>query len=365
MATRTRPVAVTGEAERPAKRPGMVDPYETGMIAVIIIVGAVFVSLRSTFLTTSNLLAIVATTAVVGIMAVTSTWVMIAGGIDLSVGSIMALACCVGALGLQHWGNSLWWVTILVAIGVGAVVGLCNGTVVVLLPMVPPFIITLGSLYIVAGVAIAVGGSYNLPILGPNVLLFVAQGKVGQVPVPAILFLGLAVVFLFIERRSTFGRHVYAIGANPIAARIFGLPVSRVRLLTYIISGAGAGFAGYLAAIQVEAAASYYGQNEELAVITAILIGGTSMYGGDGSVARSVLGAIVVGEISDGLGVMNVNQNWQVVAMGALLIVAVSVSLAWRKTRTRGGMRWDRTGAVRTLRDGLSRLLVTGNKSNE
>ena len=180
------------------------------------------------------------------------------------------------------------------------------------------------------------GGSYNLPILGPNVLLFVAQGKVGQVPVPAILFLGLAVVFLFIERRSTFGRHVYAIGANPIAARIFGLPVSRVRLLTYIISGAGAGFAGYLAAIQVEAAASYYGQNEELAVITAILIGGTSMYGGDGSVARSVLGAIVVGEISDGLGVMNVNQNWQVVAMGALFIVAVSVSLAWRKTLNPG-----------------------------
>lgn len=347
----TEPSNAPGDrAPRARQRRRLVDPYEAGMLLVIILVGLVFVILRSAFLSTSNLLAIVATTAVVGIMAVTSTWVMVAGGIDLSVGSIMALSCCVGALELQHLGSSFWWLTIITATAVGAGVGLCNGTAVVLLRAVPPFIITLGSLYIVAGVAIAVGGSYNLSILGPHDLLFIAQGDVGPVPVQAIIFLGLAVLFVFIERRTTLGRYVWAIGANPTAARIVGLPVDRVRLLTYIISGAGAGFAGYLSAIQVEAAASYYGQNAELSVITAILIGGTSMYGGEGSVVRSVLGAIVVGEVSDGLGVMNVNQNWQVIAMGALLIVAVTVSLTWRKKRAPGGGRLAPRDALLALR---------------
>ncbi len=335
-----RLLAPTEMSKRVSRRRRVVDPYEAGMIIVIILVGIVLVSLRSAFLSTANLLAIVSTTAVVGIMAVTSTWVMIAGGIDLSVGSINALACCVGAMELQHLGSSLWWVTIFIAVGVGVAVGFCNGLAVVLLPAVPPFIITLGSLYVVAGIAIGVAGAFNWLILGPHDLLFIAQGKVGPVPLQAILFLGLAALFVLIERKTTFGRYVWAIGANPTAATIFGLPVARVKLLTYMISGAGAGFAGYLSAIQVGVAASYYGQNVELSVITAILIGGTSMYGGEGSVSRSVLGAILVGEVSDGLGIMNVNQNWQVVAMGTLLIVAVSIQLMWRKSRSLGGGRF-------------------------
>jgi ribose transport system permease protein len=183
--------------------------------------------------------------------------------------------------------------------------------------------------------------------------------------VQAIIFLGLAALFVVIERRTTLGRYVWAIGANSTASRIVGLPVDRVKLVTYIISGAGAGFAGYLSAIQVEAAASYYGQNAELSVITAILIGGTSMYGGEGSVVRSVLGAIVVGEVSDGLGVMNVNQNWQVIAMGALLVVAVTLSLTWRKAGASGGGRVAPRDLLLTLRDGLSHLLVAGGREGK
>jgi ribose transport system permease protein len=180
----------------------------------------------------------------------------------------------------------------------------------------------------------------------PQAFFFIGGGKIGSIPFQAILFLAIAALFLGIERRTVYGRLVFASGANARAARLAGLPVKRIKFATYVISGVGAGLAGVIQTSQIRVAASYYAAGLELDVLTAILLGGTSMYGGEGSVARSVLGALLVGEVANGLGVLNVDADVQVVIKGSLLVFAVLLDRTLRGVAERAAQR----GANEALR---------------
>jgi ribose/xylose/arabinose/galactoside ABC-type transport system permease subunit len=312
--------------------------HEGGMVAMILIAGVIFTAVNPAFASVDNFLAIVSTVALVGIVAVLSTHVVVAGGFDLSVGSNVALSAILVAATVNALSPGLWWIGILAGLGVGGGIGVVNGTLVTRLP-VQPFIVTLGTLLIFRGIAQWVGSSYTSTVTRPQAFFFIGGGKIGSIPFQAILFVGIAALFLGIERGTVYGRLVFAAGANAKAARLAGLPVKRIKFATYVVSGLGAGLAGVIQTSQIRVAASYYAQGLELDVLTAILLGGTSMYGGEGSVARSVLGALLVGEVANGLGVLNVNADVQVVIKGSLLIFAVLLDRTLRGVAGRAAQR--------------------------
>ncbi len=277
--------------------------HEGGMVAMILIAGVIFTAVNPAFASVDNFLAIVSTVALVGIVAVLSTHVVVAGGFDLSVGSNVALSAILVAATVNALSPGLWWIGILAGLGVGGGIGVVNGTLVTRLP-VQPFIVTLGTLLIFRGIAQWVGSSYTSTVTRPQEFFFIGGGKIGSIPFQAILFVGIAALFLGIERGTVYGRLVFAAGANAKAARLAGLPVKRIKFATYVVSGLGAGLAGVIQTSQIRVAASF-----------------------------------LVGEVANGLGVLNVNADVQVVIKGSLLIFAVLLDRTLRGVAGRADQR--------------------------
>jgi ribose transport system permease protein len=292
------------------------------MLLILIAMWFVLSRLSPYFLTIGNISEITLQTAVIGIIAAGSTLIIISGGIDLSVGSMFACSGVVGGLVLQRTSNLP--AALLTTILCGGLLGLLNGFFITRL-RVPPFIATLGMLGIARGLALIL--SRGIPIFGLSPqYLWIGQGKVFNViPVPTIILLLVFAVVFFVAHYTRFGRFVYAIGSNAEAAVLSGINLKLVTLCIYAGGGLLCGVASIIEGARLATIQPAGGSGYELSAIGAVVIGGTSLFGGEGNVVATLIGAIIETTIRNGLNILGVNAFWQYVVNGGVIIAAVAV----------------------------------------
>lgn len=272
------------------------------------------------FLTVDNLFAIGLQMSVVAIMAIGQMMVIISGGIDLSVGSVMALSGIATTMLLAD-GMGIF-PAILLGVFTGTLCGTIAGTLIAW-GHIPPFIATLGVMGIARGAALLLTG--GVPIFGlPPRFNFLGGGRIfGAVPVPIIFTIVLAIIGHIILTKIRFGRYIFAIGSNPTAAKLSGINVKKNLLKVYGISGSLCGFAGIVMASRLSTGQPTAGTGYELDVIAACVIGGASLSGGEGSILGAIIGALIMGILRNGCNLLDISAFWQQIAIGLIIIVAV------------------------------------------
>jgi len=313
--------------------------FELRAFLALVLLLVVFSLLSPAFLTAGNLVILAKHVAINALLSVGMTFVILSGGIDLSVGSIAGLAGMVAGL-LLHEGLVLKPLgvivyftagpVILIALLVGALMGAINGLAVTRL-RVAPFIATLGMLYVARGAALLISDGATFPNLqgsaelGNTGFTFLGSGAILGLPTPIWLMIFLGALGAFVAGRTPFGRQVYAIGGNERAAALAGVRVDLVKWMVYVISGVCAALAGLVIAAQLAAAHPATGETFELNAIAAVVLGGTSLSGGRGGVGGTLIGAFVIGVLSDGLILLGVSEFWQIVIKGFVIVVAVVI----------------------------------------
>jgi len=306
-----------------AGRPVWAESLLTGigpLLGALIVLCAVLSFATDKFLSTSNLLNVLVQMSVVGIAAVGGTFVIITSGIDLSVGSNVALSGMVAAYTMKTFGVD-GIVGLLVALGIGALVGAINGASITALRLTP-FIATLAVLAMGRGLTQQV--SQGQTIFGfPPAFTFLGNGRIAGVQAPVVLTIIVFAIGWFVLTRTTFGQQVYAVGGNCEAARLAGIPVKRVIFSVYVLAGLCAGLAAIVLAGRLNSTLSSSATGLELQVIAAVVIGGTSLFGGRGSLVGTFIGALLIGVINNGLTLLNVNPFWTQFIQGVVIFVAV------------------------------------------
>ncbi len=294
---------------------------ELGLLVALIVLGTIISLASPYFLVPQNLFNILRQVSVIAILAIGETLVLITGGIDLSIGSLVSMtgiiaAYCLG-VGLSPW------VAIPIGILSGTIAGLINGLVITRLK-VNSFIATLGMLGIAQGVALLFSGGMPLSLRGG--FQFIGQGKLfGVIPVPAIIMFIVIILAAFLMRRSVLARYIYAVGGSERAALVSGVRINRVRTIVYMISGTLAGLGGIIVGTNLAVADPTVATGLELDVITAAVIGGASLSGGVGTALGALLGAIIMGVLRNAFVMLHVSGYWQLVVMGVFVILAVAV----------------------------------------
>lgn len=313
------PVPTESATESPApSRTGRSVPELTGLLVVLIAL-VVFFAIRSPyFLGSDNILNILTAIAVTGIIAIPATMLLIAGQVDLSVGSGAAFCGVLMASQVESIGIGGAVVLALVA---GLVIGSVNGFFVNVVN-VNSLITTLGMLAVLRGLTQLLAGGQTAVLSGFSTLGTARPFL--NIPLPVLVFAALVAVGAVAMRFTVFGRSLYAIGANPVAARLVGLRTGRVLTMTFVLSGASVALAGLILTSQLSAASPVAATGLELTVVTAVVLGGASLQGGRGTILGTVLGLVIIGVLNNGLVLLNVNSFWQDVARGTLLILAVS-----------------------------------------
>jgi ribose transport system permease protein len=278
------------------------------------------------FLSGQNLLNITRQTAMISLMAIGTTFVLSAGEIDLSIGSIVALSALVTAISLRIDLNM--WLASLAGLGIGALIGFINGIIVTKI-RVPSFLITLGMMTIVAGLARWITNLEAVPVTNDTFNFIFGNGKVVGIPILLIWTLVFLIIGQIFLKKTSFGRRVLSTGGNKISSLFTGINVDRIKIAVFIISGVSASFAGILYAGRLEGARYTLGQADLLLVIAAVIIGGTRLSGGKGTCVGSVVGSLIMGMIANGLVLMNLNIALQMVFRGLIIIIAVSFSLRY------------------------------------
>jgi ribose transport system permease protein len=293
-----------------------------GIVVFVIGIFIYFSVASPVFLTSGNLLNLVYANAVVGIPACAVTLTVIAGNFDLSLGSIFTLAEVLCAWAAVHWG--VWW-CFPVAIVAGAAMGLANGVIITKL-RVNAFLATLATAAAFGGIALGVSGGFEI-IPSSTVFTFIGQSKVAGIQYPDLIFLVVAILLQLVIAYTVFGRHLYGVGGNRDAARLSGLKVDRIVITTFIVTGAACGIAGLIDASTTGqgAATSVLGGNLALDAIAGVALGGTSIFGGIGSVWRTVVGVLMLGMITNGFNLLGVADYWQQIVRGLLIIGAVAI----------------------------------------
>lgn len=288
-------------------------------IAAILVVLFVFFSMATdAFFSTANLVNVGRQIAPTVIVAVAMTFVITTGQIDLSVGSILALSASVLALAAQG-GSAL--TALLLALSIGLMVGLVNGYFSSYQKL-PSFIVTLAALTAVRGIALFITQGYSTPI-EVDWLLYFGQGKIVGIFVPTWIAAFIALAGIYVFNQTRFGRYVTAVGSNAEAIRRAGVDIRRIRMAVLVLAGLAAAIAGVLVSTRLASGSSNSGVGFELEVITAVVLGGTSLMGGRGSVIGSVLGALVLGVLSNGLVLLHVDVYWVPIVQGAILLAAI------------------------------------------
>ncbi len=317
-------------------------------LIVLVVLIAVFSFISGDYLTQSNLLLMTKHVSITALLAIGVTFVILTAGIDLSVGSIAGLAGMIAG-GLLYeglklpGGHTVWFSTVMVvAIGilVGAAVGALNGVLITKLN-VAPFIATLGVLYVARGFADLRSGGGTFPDLAGTP----ARHNTGfdvlgikswfGVPVSIWIMIAVAALAIIVTTRTPFGRRVYAVGGNERAAELSGIRTSRIKMAAYIISGACAALAGLILTSELGAAYPDTATTYELNAIAAAVLGGTSLFGGKGTIIGTVVGAFVIGYLSDGLVLVGVSAFWQLVVKGTVIILAVVLEQTQERVKAR------------------------------
>lgn len=248
------------------------------------------------------------------------TMVIILGGIDLSVGSIVALSGCIAAAGVVRYGLPLQ-AAIFLGICVGIVFGMFNGTIIAK-TTIPPFIVTLATMDIARGFAYVYTGGSPVRIVSKE-WQFIGAGYIGKIPTPVVILVIVLIITGILMNSTKFGRHIYAVGGNVQAAVFSGISVTKVKFWVYTYSGLMAGIAGVVLASRMYSGQPTAGNGAELDAIAAVVVGGTSMSGGAGKIGGTIIGALIIGFLNNGLNLMNVNSFWQYVVKGIVILLAV------------------------------------------
>jgi ribose transport system permease protein len=303
---------------------------QSGPVLILVLLVLVMAVASPYFLTARNLTNLGFQTAIVGVLALGQLLVILTRGIDLSVGSVVALAGVLGGMaaggvaGAESGAHGALVVAVMCACGLG--VGALNALVLVGGRVMNPFIVTLGMLSIVRGAALVISDAETVTGM-PPVVSALGTGKVGPIPAPAVLLAALAALAWVFLARTQWGRWIYAVGGDPDAARRVGIPVHRVLLSVYVLCGLSAGIAGVLVAGRTNAGSPTAGQMLELDTITAVIIGGASFFGGRGSVWNVLAGALIIGVIRNGLNLLDVTPFWQTIAIGVLVILSLELDV--------------------------------------
>lgn len=279
------------------------------------------------FFTFGNLMNILNQNSIYGIMAVGMACVIISGCIDLSVGSIAAIA---GIATVNIFINYGLAAGLIAGVAIGAVIGLCNGLLITEIGM-PPFVATLGMQQVVRGIVYVV--TNGIPVRGvPVEYNIIGYGKIGGIPVSTIIWLSFALIMFFVLRYTRYGQHLYAVGGNERATWLSGVNAKRVKTIAFVLSGAFSAFAGLILTLRTLQATADAGTAYETTAIASCIVGGIAMEGGQGSILSSVVGVIIMGLILNMLQLLGVTSYWQSAATGAIIIIAVAVDcLASRK----------------------------------
>jgi ribose transport system permease protein len=308
------------ETESKAARGRQLPTLSKGLVLLIVLIAEIvlFSLLSPYFLGWTNFLNTLDAVAIIGIVAAPGTLLIVAGQFDLSVGSITALSGIVMASIAASHGLTIG---VLAALGIGIGAGAVNGYFVTVVG-INPLITTLATLSAFQGLAEVTSNGLSLSV---NDFGGLGTATIGaNIQVPVVILVVVMIVFAAIMRFSVFGRTVYAIGANPVAARLIGLRTKRTIFLLFVISGLACALSGLILNSQLASASPTAATGLELSVITAVVLGGATLSGGEGTVLGTALGILVIGVLNDGLVLKSVNPFWQDVAQGALLIAAVS-----------------------------------------
>lgn len=300
----------------------------------LIVLMVVFALLNERFLNPLNLFNVMRQVSITGLIAIGMTFVILTGGIDLSVGSLLALAGMVAAVVAKGTNANTLSLDTTQAIGYGVgtaaiaamIVGLLGGFVqgVTITRLgVPAFVVTLGGMTVFRGMTLILSNGGPISTFDES-YRFWGQGKIGEVPVPVIIFLGFALLAHIILRYTRYGRHVYAIGGNREAARLSGLNINRLTVSVYVIVGFFCGLGGFVLSSRLNSSEAVAGIGYELTVIASVVIGGTSLFGGEGRVLGTVIGSILIGVLINGLVLMNVSSYVQQIVIGVIIILAVA-----------------------------------------
>ncbi|PIG92104.1 ribose ABC transporter permease [Gloeocapsopsis sp. IPPAS B-1203] len=302
-----------------------------GILPILLLIGILFTFLTPNFLTPGNIVNILRQASINIVLATGMTFVILTGGIDLSIGSILGVSAVVGVLASLLPG--IGWFAVPAALLTGLGLGLLNGALIAFLDL-PPFIVTLGALTALRGVAYLVANGTT--VINRN-LNFAWIGNNYLGPLPWLVVIALLAVFVswFILRRTVLGVQIYAVGGNQQAARLTGIKVNRVLLFVYGVSGLLAGLAGVMSASRLYSATGMLGNGYELDAIAAVILGGTSFSGGIGTIFGTLVGALIIAVLNNGLTLLNMSFFWQLVVKGLVIIFAVTIDRLRRRSRKR------------------------------
>lgn len=303
--------------------------------ASLLVLMVFFSAASPNFLQMDNMVAILQATAVNGVLAVACTFVIITSGIDLSVGTMMTFCAVMAGVVLTYWGLPLP-LGILAAIAAGALCGLTSGVLIAKLK-IPPFIATLGMMMVLKGLSLVISGTKPIYFNDTEGFTAISQDSligslVPALPIPnAVLILFLvAVLASLVLNRTMLGRYTFALGSNEEAVRLSGVNVDFWKIVVYTVSGGICGIAGLLIASRLNSAQPALGQGYELDAIAAVVIGGTSLSGGTGTILGTIIGAFIMSVLTNGLRIMSVAQEWQTVITGVIIILAVYTDILRR-----------------------------------
>lgn len=285
---------------------------------------------RHSFLTWKNIFNVLRQISTNLFLACGMTMVIILGGIDLSVGSVIALSGCLAAGAVVRYNFPLG-VALLVGILVGVVIGALNG-LIISKTTIPPFIVTLATMNIAKGLAYVYTGGSPVRVVTKE-WQFLGAGYIGPVPTPVIILIFVLIITAIIMNRTRIGRYMYAVGGNTQAAIFSGINVSRVKFFVYTYSGLMAGLAGIVLASRMYSGQPTAGEGAEMDAIAAVVVGGTSMAGGYGRIGGTIIGGLIIGVLNNGLNLLNVSSFWQYVVKGIVILLAVFIDYIRQKNK--------------------------------
>ncbi len=309
---------------------------EFGVFLALVALLVVMRFLTPYFWKSDNIFNVLRGMSTIGIMAIGETMIIITGGIDLSVGSVLAASAMLTAR-LMYVGVVSPWVAVLIGIAFGTLLGAINGLIITRVK-VTPFIATLGMLSIARGLAYLLASGLqgtvasNVP-MRDEAVNFLGSGYVGPVPVPVIEMIVLVIVFSLFLRSTVLGRQIYAVGSNEQGARLSGVPVNLVKLFVYTVTGALAALAGIMTAGLLETSATNAGTGSELDVIAAVVIGGASLAGGEGTIIGSIIGAAIMAVLRNAFVLLQFPIYMQTISIGVVIILAVALDQIRRRSR--------------------------------
>lgn len=294
--------------------------YRFSRVFALVLLVTLLALVSPAFLTKTNGLNVLRQASLAAILALGETIVILTAGIDLSIGAVLTTSGIVAASVLKIEGLPIW-VGVLAGVGFGALVGFMNGVMVAIVRL-PPFIATYGTMWIASGLSVVFLRGYIIYDFDER-FRFIGKGYFFGIPMPIIIMAGVFLMLYFVMHKTTFGRSIYALGANKEAARLSGIQIEKTLIIAYTLSGLCAGMAGLLFVARLNAAEAGLGESLLLPVIAGIVLGGTSLYGGEGGVAGTLIGTLIMTIVVNGMNLLGISSMWQATVQGAIIVIAV------------------------------------------